>query len=45
MEQPILAQEVDIEGDAIVILWNDGHRGIYPSPLPAAPLPVRQLCR
>ena len=30
MQQPILAQEVDIEGDAIVILWNDGHRGIYP---------------
>ena len=30
LQQPILAQEVDIEGDAIVILWNDGHRGIYP---------------
>ena len=30
MEQPILAQEVDIEGDVIAIIWNDGHRSIYP---------------
>ncbi len=30
MEQPLLASEVTIEGDAIVILWNDGHRSPYP---------------
>ena len=30
MEKPILAQEVSIDGDIIVIMWNDGHRSPYP---------------
>lgn len=30
MEQPALPKEVDISGDAIVILWDDGHRSPFP---------------
>ena len=30
MEEIVLPKEVDIEGDAIVVLWDDGHRSIYP---------------
>lgn len=30
MEDAAHPNEIDISGSAIVILWDDGHRGIYP---------------
>ena len=30
MEQPVFPNDVNLEGDAIVILWDDGHRSPYP---------------
>ena len=30
MEQPVFPQEISLEGNAIVILWDDGHRSPYP---------------
>ena len=30
VQQPIRPKEVDIAGEQVVILWDDGHRSIYP---------------
>lgn len=30
MEEAIFPKEVDIEGSNIIILWDDGHRSVYP---------------
>ena len=30
MTEPILPQEITLGDQAIVILWNDGHRSLYP---------------
>jgi DUF971 family protein len=30
MEEAVRPKEVDISGDHIIILWDDGHRSIYP---------------
>ena len=30
MEEPVFPSEVDISGNAIIILWDDGHRSPYP---------------
>ena len=30
MEKPIFPKEVEIDDQAIVVLWDDGHRGVYP---------------
>lgn len=30
MEEVVQPQEIDISGDTIIILWNDGHRSPYP---------------
>ena len=30
MEAAVFPQEVEIEGPLITILWDDGHRSIYP---------------
>ena len=30
MEKAVFPSEVDIEGNSITILWDDGHRSIYP---------------
>jgi DUF971 family protein len=30
MEEQVFPQEVDISGNAIIILWDDGHRSLYP---------------
>ena len=30
MEEQVFPQEVDISGNAIIILWDDGHRSPYP---------------
>ena len=30
MEKPVFPQEVEIGEEAIVILWDDGHRSPYP---------------
>ena len=29
-EAPIFPSDVDINGDAIVVIWDDGHRSPYP---------------
>ena len=29
-EEVVRPKEIDISGDNIIILWDDGHRGIYP---------------
>ena len=29
MQEPVFPQEIDLEGNAIVILWDDGHRSPY----------------
>ena len=30
MEEAVLPVEIALDGNSIVILWNDGHRSIYP---------------
>ena len=30
MEEAVFPKEVEIEGSSITILWDDGHRSIYP---------------
>ena len=30
MEEAVLPVEIALDGNAIVILWNDGHRSVYP---------------
>ena len=30
MEEAVFPKEVEIEDQAIVVLWDDGHRGVYP---------------
>ena len=30
MEEAVFPKEVDIEGASITILWDDGHRSVYP---------------
>ena len=30
MEKAVLPKEVEIQDQAIVILWDDGHRGLFP---------------
>ncbi len=30
MEEAVFPKEVEIEGAAITVLWDDGHRGVYP---------------
>ena len=39
MEEVVRPKEVDISGDHIIILWDDGHRGVYPHRL------LRLRCR
>ena len=45
MEKPVFPQEVEIGEEAIVILWDDGHRSPYPTPFPETAVPLRQLRR
>lgn len=30
MEKAVFPKEVELEDQAIVVLWDDGHRGVYP---------------
>ena len=30
MQEPVFPQDISLEGNAIVILWDDGHRSLYP---------------
>jgi DUF971 family protein len=30
MQKPVLPEEIDIDGNAIIIRWGDGHRSPYP---------------
>ena len=30
MQEAVFPKEVNVEDQAIVILWDDGHRGVYP---------------
>ena len=30
MEEAVFPEEVKVEDQAIIILWDDGHRGVYP---------------
>ena len=30
MQEAVLPKEVEIQDQAIVVLWDDGHRGVYP---------------
>ena len=45
LEKTIYPKEVDIDGAAIGILWDDGHQSVYPHRMLRLPLPMRQLRR